>query len=785
MGSSALTFGPWLRLKRQSLHLTQQQLGNVTGCSAAMIRKLEADERRPSPPIIERLARVLGIREDDAQLFFQFARGEQLYSPAAFTFGEMYVRRGSSTSLPIPPSSLIGRELELNMIQALLLDPSVRLVTLTGPGGVGKTHLAMSIALKLSETFADGVFFVSLAPINDPALVLPAIAQTLGIPEVEEPALLLRVQLFLRDKHLMLLLDNFEQVSAAGPQIVQLQQGALRVKILVTSRTLLRLRDEREYVLSPLAVPVLPLPPLARLLQYDAVRLFVERAQAVKMEFEVTSTNAAVVAEICARLDGLPVAIELAAARSKILQPEALLQRLGSRLQMLTGGARDLPARQQTLRATIDWSYGLLEPEEQTLFAWLAVFAGRCALDAAEAICRAGVDHTLNVLDVIQSLVNNSLLQQVDDPQGKPRFLMLETIHEYALERLMEHPEAGIVQMQHMMHYLSLAEAAEPLLTGLEQQVWLERLEYEHGNLRAALCLALERREGETALRLSAALGRFWWTRGYWREGQSWLGQALNMTETADGTLRAKGLYWMAILMIQTGDYVEAERALGVSRALCQQAGNQHGVGLALNALAVVANAQGFYGRAQALYEEGLRLYRDLGNQERVATLLNNLGFTLLIRQAYEQAVKLLDESLRLSRELRDAQGMAFALNNLGLVALRTGDIGRARSLLRESLMSFRELKDRRGSIEVLESLAELGAREGKAAYAAHLLAATTVMRETIGAHRSVHEQSRHEETLAVVRACLEDSSLATAWMEGTSRATSEAIEYALDETAL
>ena len=431
--------------------------------------------------------------------------------------------------LPIQPTPFIGREKEVDAVHHLLLREDVRLVTLTGPGGVGKTRMALHVAEQLRANFADGVWFVSLAPISDPDLVIPTIAQTLGLWEAGERSLLEQLQVFLRERQVLLLLDNFEQVVRAAMHVANLLTICSHLKVLVTSREVLHVRAEREFPVPTLSLPdPKRLPDLVALSQYEAVALFIQRAQAARPEFQVTNANAPVVAEICVRLDGLPLAIELAATRIKLLPLQALLTRLGQRLQLLTSSARDVPAHQQTLRNTIQWSYDLLDAQEQQLFCRLSVFVSGCTLEAVEAISAAPGNVTLPVLDGVVSLIDKNLLQQTAQEGEEIRLLMLETIREYGWEALAERQEREAIQAAHAAYYLALAEEAERALGGPQHLLWLDRLGREYDNLRAALhWLRLQgsRVEGggeaaEQALRLETALSWFWIMRGYQNDGR-------------------------------------------------------------------------------------------------------------------------------------------------------------------------------------------------------------------------------------------------------------------------
>src|SRR6266852_4875421 len=465
------------------------------------------------------------------------------------------IRSLPQSRLPAPLTPLVGREQEIAAVCALLWRPEVRLVTLTGTGGVGKTRLALGVAAAVNADFADGICFVALAPLIDPGLVLSTIAQALGVQEQGSRPLLEGLQDHLREKQLLLLLDNFEQVVSAAPVVAELLVAAPRLRVLMTSRTSLHLSGEHEFAVPPLSLPDLrDLPPLDRLTQYGAIRLFIERAQAVKSDFALTKENAAAIAAICHQVDGLPLAIELAAGRSKLFSPQALLPRLRNRLKLLVGGAQDLPLRQQTLRGTIAWSYDLLDQAEKILFRRLAVFVGGCTLEAAEAVCHPDRDLEGDVLDAVERLVDKSLLRQEAQADGEPRLLMLETIREYALERLAASGETEATRRRHADYYLALAEQAEPLLAGEQQVPWLNRLEQEHENLRAALTWVFQEAGGadlhlkaalrEQTLRLVGALWSFWYIHCHYREGKQWLQAALALmaqrstspqTQGADG----------------------------------------------------------------------------------------------------------------------------------------------------------------------------------------------------------------------------------------------------------
>jgi predicted ATPase len=742
-------------------------------------------------------------------------------------------------NLPRQATALIGREKEIEAVCALVRRPEVAVVTLTGPGGTGKTRLGLQVAADLLDDFSDGVWFVDLAEVTDSSLLVPTIATVLGVKESTDRPMLDTLISYLSDKQMLLVLDNFEQLVSDSTEVSQFLRSCPRLKVLVTSRLPLRVSGEHEYPVPPMALPDPDnLPNLERLTQYEAVRLFIERAVAIRPDFEVTNDNAPAVAEICARLDGLPLAIELAAARIRLFPPQALLARLSSRLKVLTGGGRDLPARQQTLRGAIEWSYDLLVDGEKHLFRRVAVFNGGRTFEALEAVCNFDGRLEIDVLDGIEGLVSKSLLQQREGRRGEARFWMLETIHEYAREKLIESGEIAKLQRVHLAYYLTLAEEAEPHLTGgAGQMEWLGRLEDDYDNIRAALQWAREegeREDAERGLRLAAAMWRFWGVLGKYREGREQLEGALSSVpdspQDATGVARAKGraLYAVAAITHNQGDLslarVNAEQALEMAR----QAGDKMQVVASLDFLAMLAAMAGDYaserslherslrvlteiedkpsravalenmGRtahahenydsARLLFEQSLALAKEVGNRSLVASLLGELGAVAFEQGDYTSARSLREESLDVLRETGDKTGLAYGLYFLGLVADAQGDYSSARSHFTQGLQMNREAEDTLGVAMCLAGLGDWpGVRkdQGQAERerALRLLAAATALFDTIGNVLRPRDRLRYEHGLSVARGELGDELFEKVWAEGRAMSMEQAIEYALEDS--
>ncbi|MGH2395646.1 MAG: tetratricopeptide repeat protein [bacterium] len=619
----------------------------------------------------------------------------------------------------------MGREKEAAEVSRQLLHSDVRLLTLVGAPGVGKTRLAIEVATGLRPRFPDGVFFVDLAVIREPAQVVDAIARTLDIQHAPGQPLLGRVGRFLRNKHLLIVLDNFEHVVAAASQIAELLEAAAHLWILATSRTPLHLEWERQFPVVPLSLPDLAhLPPPDALLDSPAVTLFVDRVQTAKPDFRLESQNARAVAEICVRLDGLPLALELAAARVSLLPPHALLLRLQSRLGLLTTGARDLPARHQTLRDALAWSHDLLDAQERVLFRRLGAFVGGCTLEELEALCNGRSGTPPDLIDTLGSLLDKHLTWQETQPDQQPRYRMLETIREYALDQLAASGELDSVRQRHAEVFLALAEQAEPALRGREVQTWLDRLDREHANIRAALEWAIGAGEIELALRTGGALWLFWFIRRYQREGDGFLQRALAVGVHVSPPVRAKALYTAAAMAWMIGNFARMKALSEESLAAFQQLNDRWGVAISIHHLAVVEISQGKAEQAVAMYERTLDFAREVGDDWLTAILLSNLAVCVATARTedLQHAIRLNEESLGLHRTLGDRWGMSVALARIGGLERYRGNWERARRCLTEALDLAREMRDRNFISSLLSGLAVAAAHDHDYHRAATLL---------------------------------------------------------------
>jgi len=711
--------------------------------------------------------------------------------------------------LPVPRTSLIGREQQVAEATDLLLRGNVRLLSITGPGGAGKTRLAVALATAAADGFTGGVQFVSLASITNPDLVVTALAGALDIQQVASRTIPQLVGDQLRHAGpFLLLLDNFEQVLPAATLVAETLEACPSLKIVVTSRSRLRIYGEQEF-------PVAPLAP------NSAVELFVQRAAAVWPDFAITSENATAVQEICSRLDGLPLAIELAAARTRLLPPGAILERLQSRLQLLTGGALDLPERQQTLRKTIDWSHDLLNEADRKLFRRLAVFVGGCTLEAAEAVCNTGRDLGIDLVEGLSSLVDKNLVQRVDRAGAQPRFAMLETIREYALERLIDGGEEPAARRAHAAYCLVLAEEGNPELSSADRARWLSQCDVEIDNLRFALDWLFQTRDLDWGLRLCVALFRFWDMREHLVEGRARLETVLRLAGADHAKERARISLFLGALATTQGDYPAGEQALEQSLSLYEDLGDESGIAASLNALGVSARDRGDYLTAQRNFERSLACWRILSDRQATARCLHNLANVVKVRGDYPRAEWALREATDIFEELGDRTGAAWCISQQGDIARARDDRDAARGLYQRALSIFRETGDpwgsarsltdlayidceqgnhaaahaacsealeifaglghRRGIARALEGSACLALAQGHAERALKLAAAAAHLRQLISAPLHQAEQSKLEQSLLVAWKSLNEAEGKRAWTEGSEMSLEQAIQFSLE----
>jgi predicted ATPase len=726
------------------------------------------------------------------------------------------------SNMPVQRTAFIGREREVTNLRQLLNRKDVRLVTLTGPGGIGKTRLALQVVTEMGDGFAGGVCFVSLSAVSRNESISAAIAQAIGLREVPGQSSSESLKEYVRGltQPLLLLLDNFEHLLSAGSDVAELLTLNPNLKVLITSQALLHVYGEHELPVPALAAPdikSLPSAPEA-LLRFPAIALFLERAKAAKNNFTLTKENAPVVAAICSRLDGLPLAIELAASRIKLLSPTAMLTRLESSLNLLTGGARDLPVRQQTLRGTVEWSYSLLDAAEQSLFRRLSVFMGGCTLEAAEAVCDTKCDLGMEVLNGMASMVDKSLTQQIDLPGQETRFLVLSAIREFALERLAASGEESATRRAHAAYYVVLAEECGGELSTHPE--WLERFDLEHQNFREAMEFLISTGDADWGMRLGSALFHFWEMREHFAEGRRLLERLLNLPGAADPKMRARPLFYAAIFAIAQGDFASAQKLQEESLKACRGLHDHRGVAVALNALGVTARDRGDLDTACSLFEQCVATWRDLGSSIDTARALSNLANVVRLQGDHARAHALYDECLAIFHATGDSTGVAWTLNYLGDLVRESVDSTAARSYYEQSLLSFQQLGDgwgiasalcdlarlnaadghhqhaeqlygegmkifrdlghKRGIARVLECFAVSAAAQSRPQQALRLAGAAAALRQRIGAPLIPAEQSRLERRLAPARNMLTNAADLQAWSSGWEMSMEEAVQEVL-----
>lgn len=683
-----------------------------------------------------------------------------------------------SHNLPRQLNSFIGREREMAEIKRLL--PQANLLTLTGVGGCGKTRLALQIASEVIEDYPDGVWLVELALVSDPALVPQSVAQALGMREVAGQTLLDALIDHLQAKQVLLILDNCEHLLSACAQLTnRLLRACPNLRILASSRAELGIAGELTYRVPPLSLPDPHQSlPIKSLTQYEAVHLFQERAIANQRSFRVTEQNAQAVVQICRELDGIPLAIELAAARTKALSVQQIARRLQDRFALLTEGKRAAFSHHQTLRATMDWSYELLSPQERTSLRRVSVFVGGFTLEAAEQVCTGKDLEENTILDRLTHLLEKSLVI-FEDQGGEARYKLLETVRRYGQEKLMEAGERAEWHERHRDFYLKLAEQAELELDGPNQESWFHQLEVEHGNLRAALQWSLEDGKAEKALRIAGALGHFWDIRDHFTEGLVWLERALEKSVAAPRQLRAKALRAAGVLAWCQGKYEQAKGLQQESLKIYQEIGDTQGIAMSLNNLGNILYNQGDYEAARDFHRQSLVIRRGVEDKHGIAVSLNNLGNVALDQSDYQGARRLYRQSLAIRREIGDQHGIAVSLHNLGMVLQNQGDYERARRLYEESLEITRAIGDKKMIAHSISQLAGIVRAEGQLKRAAQLLGAVAALLERLGAVLDGSERSHYEQNVLILRNELGEKAFQKAFAEGRASTTEQAINLA------
>jgi predicted ATPase/transcriptional regulator with XRE-family HTH domain len=780
------SFGYWLRLQRKALDLTREALADRVGCSVSMIRKLEDEERHPSAQIAELLAEIFKIPPTERPAFLRFARGDLRSAPsqrdeeAPWRVSTPALPQQPRSNLPATFTSLIGRDKDIAAVQDYLTHPDIRLVTLIGAPGIGKTRLSIASASKSLAEFSDGVFFVALAPLDQPSLIPSATLQALGY--IEKNTLSPEQHLIegIGSKQMLLVLDNCEHLIEDVARLASsLLSGCSRLKILTTSREALQIPGEWLY-----SVPALDMPKensvldIETLSKFPAPVLFAERARAVRSDFALNAENMRAIATICAQLDGLPLAIELIAARVKTLSLEQIAARLDDRFALLASSSRIAPSRQQTLRATLDWSYELLTETERTLFRQLSVFVGGFTLDALESV--ALLDSNQSILDAHSRLVDKSLL--LVEQQNQPRYRFLEPIRQYARDKLNETRESNLIQDRHLDYFLRVAEESEPHLFGAGQQDWMNRLELDHDNLRVALAWSLENNQIEAGLKMAGALAWFWHNNGHLREGSQWLEKMLTSDHGVHRTEQAKALRASSLISRDMGDYFRAKALADSSIKAYREIGDNQGLGLALIELGATLHFEGNREEAIELLQESLYLLQSTKEMWGIAYAQVLLGDAWFRLGDLERAATQREVSLRLTRELGDNSLMAWSLGGLADVARLRRDYKRAIEMLKEALNLYRELGNKSEPPFSLEALGLVAAALGDAKRAARLWGAASAWREAINEPLPLTFQKDYAESITQARTQLGEEVYASAWSEGHAMSPEQAIALALEE---
>lgn len=777
-----VSFGEWLKRQRMGRGLSRDQLAHQIGCAAITLRKIEAEERRPSAQIVERLIEIFNIPSDERKAFLSFSRGDWTKAP-----GE---QRGETpwhdstqsprTNLRAPLTSFIGRNKEVADVREYLSNPDTRLVTLVGPPGIGKTRLSLTVARELLPEFRDGVFFVGMAPLEDQGLVALTIAQTLGFVEAPDRSSSQQLKDEIGDKHILVILDNVEHVLDTTAILASdLLSACPRLKILTTSREAIRSPGEWLYPVPALNIPTpteLQSIDMDGLSHFSAIKLFAERGRAVRPDFKLNADNVGAVTAICSQLDGLPLAIELIAARVRWMSAQDLLSQLTDQFVLSADGMRAVPARQKKLLNAIGWSYNSLPEKEQTLFRRLGVFIGGWTLGEAQAVCSGNGLETDDIPALLTRLLEKSLVF-LQEQAGQVRYQMLVTIRQYAHEKLSELQETERAENCHLDFFLNLAEEAEVKLHGSQQPVWLERLEVELDNLRSALRWGFESR-AEAGFRLAGSLWLFWFMHAHFIEGRRWYDEALSLSGNSSPYIRMRLLTGAASSALGRHDYDQLGILSEQSLAIAREQENEWGITMSLHHLGAAATVQGDFKQAQILLEEGLDLSHKIGNWVITDYFLGDLAFLAITQGDYDQASAFYEEDLALSQKHQDGWGSCYAFGNLSSIAYAQGDYGRAKALCAQSLALAYELGDWRMISSELLDMGMVAFRLGQPERAAKLIGTAEVL-----AMNTCIPFQPEENIMTEMRTQLSESTFESLRSEGRSMPLDQAIALALEET--